>query len=142
MRRTFLAAMAGFLLGVLATPAFTANPDDAIGNWRHPENGSIISVYKCGGGICAKVTKVADPSRKDENNPDPALRNRPVEGIVIMENAEPSGEKAWKGNLYNTQDGKTYSGSITLLAADQLKIEGCFLAVFCKSVVWTKEPAQ
>jgi uncharacterized protein (DUF2147 family) len=142
MMRFIQAAAAGLLLGLLVTPAFTASPEDAIAHWKHPDNGSIIDVYKCGEGLCAKVLSVADPSRTDEHNPDPALRSRPIAGIVILADARPAGTNVWRGELYNTQDGKTYAGTVTLVSAEELKIEGCFLKIFCKSVIWTKVPAD
>ena len=34
-----------------------------------------------------KSCPVADPNRKDVNNPDPALRDRPIVGVVIWRHA-------------------------------------------------------
>jgi hypothetical protein len=33
----------------------------------------------------------------------------------------------WKGQVYNAEDGKTYSGSITLVNATTLNLQGCAL---------------
>ncbi len=136
--RIFLAAMV-FGLAMPAGPAFAASAADAFGVWKHPENGSLVRMYKCGGGLCAKVIKVRDPSRKDVHNPNPELRSRSVEGIVIMEGARKSGKYAWKGQLYNTRDGETYSGVITVKSKRKLELEGCVLGgIFCKGVTWTR----
>jgi uncharacterized protein (DUF2147 family) len=135
--RLFLAA--AFVSALAAAPAAAQTAEDAFGVWEHPDNGSHIRVAKCNGGLCATIVKVKDPSRKDVHNPDPAKRDRPVEGITIMSGAEKTGEASWSGKLYNTQDGKTYSGTVTVLSKDQLKLEGCVLGgLVCQGPTWTR----
>ena len=126
----------GAVLG--GSPASAQSAEDAFGTWRHPDNGSHINVYQCGGGLCAKVVKVADPGRKDEKNPDPKLRNRPVVGVVIMSGAKKSGN-GWSGRLYNTQDGETYNGSVTVVSKNTLKLQGCVMGgLVCQGPTWTR----
>lgn len=133
---SFFAAAA--LSAAAAMPAASA-PEDAFGVWRHPDNGSHVKLYSCGGGLCAQIVKVQDPNAKDVNNPDPAKRNRPVQGIHIMTGAKKSGNNGWKGSLYNREDGGTYSGSITVVSKSQLKLEGCGLGgLVCKGATWTR----
>jgi uncharacterized protein (DUF2147 family) len=132
-----LLLVVGALVAAGVAQAQTA--EDAFGTWRHPENGSLISVYQCGGGLCAKVTKVADPNRKDDKNPDPKLRTRPVVGVVIMSGAKKSGANSWSGKLYNTQDGETYNGTVTVVNKNTLKLEGCVLGgIICQGPTWTR----
>ena len=139
MRMTLAAlALAG---GALLVPggAYAQTAEDAFGTWKHPDNGSHISIYQCGGGLCAKVVKVADPSRKDDKNPDEKLRTRPVVGVVIMNGAKKSGDKSWAGKLYNTQDGQTYNGTVTVVSKSTLKLEGCVLGgLVCQGPTWTR----
>jgi uncharacterized protein (DUF2147 family) len=119
--------------------ALAQTAEDAFGTWRHPDNGSLISVYQCGGGLCAKVVKVADPSRKDDKNPDPKLRTRPVVGVVIMNGAKKDGTSSWSGKLYNTQDGETYNGTVTVVSKNTLKLQGCVLGgIICQGPTWTR----
>lgn len=135
-----LAAAAGLLVGAWWTgAALAAGAQDAFGVWLHPENGSHIRVYKCGGSLCAKVVKVRDTSRRDVHNPNPKLRNRPIQGVVIMNGARKTGANTWKGRLYNTRDGKTYTGVITVVSKSKLKLEGCVLGgLLCKGVTWSR----
>ncbi len=119
--------------------AMAQTAEDAFGTWRHPENGSLINVYSCGGGLCAKVVKVAEPGRKDEKNPDPKLRSRPVVGVVIMNGAKKTGANSWSGKLYNTQDGETYNGTVTVADKNTLKLQGCVLGgLICQGPTWTR----
>jgi uncharacterized protein (DUF2147 family) len=130
---------ATILAAAFAAGPALAVPEDAFGTWRHPENGSIVKLYACGAGLCAQIVKTADPNAKDEKNPDPAKRGRPVAGIVIMSGATKSGDNGWKGNLYNREDGGTYSGSITVLDKSNLKLEGCAVGgLICRGVTWTR----
>ncbi len=143
MRVLFIVA-ASMIFGLVALmmppqQAGAATADDAFGVWRHPENGSHVQIYKCGGGLCAKVVRVADPSRTDVKNPNPDLRSRPIRGIVIMSGATKSGANIWKGRLYNTQDGQTYNGVITVKSTNSLRLEGCVLGgLVCQGVDWTR----
>jgi uncharacterized protein (DUF2147 family) len=53
---------------------------------------------------------------------------------------KPSGTPdKWSGQVYNVEDGKTYSGSLTLQGVRSLKLEGCVLGgLICKGQMWTR----
>jgi uncharacterized protein (DUF2147 family) len=42
------------------------------------------------------------------------------------------------GQVYNAEDGKTYSGKITPVGTDQLKLRGCVFFPLCKTQTWTR----
>ena len=66
-------------------------------------------------------------------------RTRPVIGIQIVFGMKPNGTDKWNGQVYNAEDGRTYSGNITMQGARTLKLEGCVLGgLICKSQTWTK----
>ena len=73
-------------------------------------------------------------------SPDASLRNRPMIGVQIVLGMKPSGTaNKWSGQVYNAEDGKTYSGSLTLQDANTIKLEGCILGgLICKSESWTR----
>ncbi len=51
----------------------------------------------------------------------------------------PAGANAWEGSLYNFQDGKTYSGRMTMPSADSMSLSGCVLGgLVCRSQTWTR----
>ncbi len=135
-KRTTMIAAAVLLGMVQAASAQSA--DDAFGIWRHPENGSHVEIYKCGEGLCAKIAKVTDGQKTDDKNPDAAKRARPIVGLVIMQGAKKSGDKAWSGALYNRADGGTYAGTITVKGKDQIDLAGCTAVVLCKTVTWSR----
>jgi uncharacterized protein (DUF2147 family) len=136
MQRVWVAAFLLFSIAALG------QDESVIGNWRNP-TGSTIEVYRCGGKICARVIGIrADaPGRVDANNPNPALRKRPLCGLQIGTNFYvTSPGRADGGQLYDPQSGRTYSGSMTR-DGDKLKLRGYIgLALFGRTETWTRAP--
>ena len=51
---------------------------------------------------------------------------------------KPAGEGKWTGTAFNPEDGKTYSGKMTL-NGNSLNTAGCILGGWlCKSIDWTR----
>ena len=135
MNRTLIAAGAAL---ALATVAYAQTAEDAIGVWQNPENKSHTEFYKCGDGVCGKLVKVVDGQKTDDKNPDPAKRDRPIVGLVIMQGAKKTGPSTWAGQLYNRADGKTYSGTLTVKSKSEVDLSGCVAAIFCKTTTFTR----
>ena len=139
MMKTMTGMAAGLLALALASGVASAQTaEDAFGVWLNPENKSNVEFYKCGEGLCGKITKVADGQTTDDKNPDAAKRNRPIVGLVIMENAKKTGANKWQGTLYNRADGKSYSGTVTIKSKNALDLSGCVAAVLCRTTTWTR----
>ena len=103
-------------------------------------------MVNCGPELCGTIIALKEPNdpatgrpKTDKNNPDAAKRARPVIGIQIVFGMKPNGANKWSGQVYNAEDGKTYSGNITLQSATSLKLEGCVLGgIICKGQTWTR----
>lgn len=103
---------------LLAATAAFAQAASPYGTWTRPSSGAKIDFYDCGGKLCAKV--VSSP-------------NKAAVGKVIMTGAAKSGNNTWNGDLLNTDDGKTYSGVVTLEGPGALNLKGCVLGgIVCK----------
>ncbi len=78
--------------------------------------------------------------KTDTNNSDAAKRARPMIGVQIVIDMKPDTiADKWKGQVYNAEDGKAYSGSITLVNATTLNLQGCALGgLICKTQTWTR----
>jgi uncharacterized protein (DUF2147 family) len=137
MKTTFAAAAAVTALA-LASAVHAQTAEDAIGVWQNPENKSHTEFYKCGDGVCGKIVKVVDGQKTDDKNPDPAKRNRPIVGLVIMQGAKKTGPNKWSGTLYNRADGKSYSGTLTVKSKNEVDLSGCVAAVFCKTTTFVR----
>ena len=139
MLRTSISVAAALVaLSLASGPAAAQAAEDAFGVWLNPENQSNVELYRCGDGLCAKITKVADGQKTDDKNPDAARRNRPIVGLVIMEGAKKSGANKWSGTLYNRADGKSYSGTVTVKGKNAVDLSGCVAFVLCRTTTWTR----
>jgi hypothetical protein len=48
----------------------------------------------------------------------------------------------WDGQIYNSQDGHTYSANVSLVDTNTLRVQGCFLGFLCGGENWTRVEAQ
>jgi uncharacterized protein (DUF2147 family) len=107
------------------------------------ENGKVtVRIAPCGANLCGSIIGMAKPLDKqgrpkvDKDNPNPALRSRPVIGLTILSNMVPKSENKWAGTIYNADDGRTYS-SYMKLSGDTMKVKGC-VGPFCKSMKFNR----
>lgn len=122
--RPIFAGLAAAAVTALFT--ITANAADPAGTYLRPSTGTEVGFYECGGKLCAKVSKIKDPAKQN------------MVGTVIIKGMDKAGDNKWKGDLLNLEDGKTYSGHVTVLSPKEIKLEGCVAAILCKGETWTK----
>lgn len=132
-----VAAAAAVAAITLAAPQ--AGAADATGVWARPSGSSQIRISSCGNALCGKLVWLKEP-RNDVNNPDPAKRRNPLLGTEIVLGMKPTGKAdTWKGKVYNAEDGKTYTGYITLHGNSKMELEGCVLGgLICKGETWSR----
>ncbi len=130
------------VLGLLATTGFAFAADPS-GTWRL-DNGKItVKVRQCGGEVCANIVGLKEPTYKDgkakidKYNKNPALRNRPLMGLAVLSNMKPTGDGTWAGNIYNADDGRTYTATMTM-TGNTMKLKGCVAGIFCKTNTFKK----
>jgi uncharacterized protein (DUF2147 family) len=111
---------------------------DPIGEWQVAEGFATIRIVNCGGSYWGVVASEERPGGIDENNPDPAKRGRPTLGLPVLLHMTQSGRNEWSGQIYNSNDGRTYSGSISLLRPDVLRVTGCVLGFLCGGQEWAR----
>jgi uncharacterized protein (DUF2147 family) len=142
MRRQLFATAALFgLFG--AGGALAADP---VGTWLTQGGSSRIRIADCGGALCGTIVWLKEPNdaetgkpKTDKNNSDAAKRNRPLLGVQIVLGMKPAGADKWTGQVYNAEDGKTYSGNLTFTGGNSLQLQGCALGgLICKGQTWTK----
>jgi uncharacterized protein (DUF2147 family) len=118
----------------------TALGQSPVGEWLVEDGTAHIRIVSCGNALWGVISWTKGAPGKDENNPEPAKRNRSVLGIPILINMKPSGDR-WDGDVYNAENGKTYSSHINLVSADVLKIQGCvFGGLICGGENWKRVP--
>lgn len=120
-------ALAGIGLVALAVaPGAPALAQDVAGTWLRDSGASRVRFAKCGEVMCGTLAWLKDTS-------GPAKV-----GQRIFYDMKPAGDGKWSGSAFNPEDGKTYSGTMTL-AGDKLTTSGCVLGgLICRSVTWNR----
>lgn len=158
-------AATGVLLGASVMPG--AAQTDAIapsspieGVWR-TQLLSEITITPCPEGFCGALSRIVVPEGRlsaeeaeaaaamspdeffDYRNEDPALRNRPMLGLQLLTLWQGKEPYIFDGEIYNPEDGKTYSGYVEIVGPDTLRLNGCVLFnVVCRGEDWTRVPAE
>jgi uncharacterized protein (DUF2147 family) len=131
------------LLGVTITGGALADPG---GTWLTQGGTSRIRIDRCGGALCGTIVWLKEPNdretrrpKTDKNNADAAKRNRRLLGVPIVLGMKPAGGNKWTGQVYNADDGKTYSGNLQEQGPNALRLEGCAMGgLICKGQNWTR----
>ncbi len=124
-----------------ATPAAPAAPSDPTGEWRVARGFATIRIVDCDGRYWGIVASEQKPG-VDRKNPDTALRGRPTLGMPILLGMKPGRDNnEWSGSIYNAEDGRTYSGKISLVDPNTLEIKGCVLGLLCGGEKWIRVSA-
>ncbi|MEM9619349.1 MAG: DUF2147 domain-containing protein [Pseudomonadota bacterium] len=148
--RRFEAALTMLVALLLLAPiAQAAMPADEVsdvmeavlGEWEPPDMDAVISIRECGDALCADLVRhnYENVTITDINNPDPAMRERPLQGVRILDGLRRVKNDRWKdGRLYDPRTGKTYLSKLKILDRDHLKITGCIGPGLCKGYVWMR----
>jgi uncharacterized protein (DUF2147 family) len=131
------AALAVLLSGLTLASAQAA---ELTGTWLTQKQDARIRVARCGAALCGTIVWIKDKIDPktgkppiDEENPNPRLRKRPILGLRIF--AMTKHEAGWIGPIYNSDDGQSYAGKLTLNGANSLEVQGC-AGVMCGSETW------
>ena len=137
-------ALAALTLG---SQAFAQAAPDIAGTWLTKDGRAKIRTEHCGEGgqkLCGFVVWMEEPldegghPKLDVNNPDPAKRSRPSLGLELMTGLKSEDSTHYSGEIYNADDGKMYSVTLSTDSADELKVRGCLVRILCGSQTWTR----
>jgi uncharacterized protein (DUF2147 family) len=125
----------GVLSVVTTASALAADPT---GDWRVADGVAHIRVAECNGNMWGAVIWEKEPGL-DEHNPDVSKRARPTLGIPVLINMKRKpGVDQWEGEVYNANDGRSYSSTIKPAGSDKLEVQGCVLGFLCGGETWTR----
>ena len=144
LRTATLAAVSAVVFASISVaPAFAADP---VGTWLTGDKKGKVKIVNCGGAICGSLVWMQEPNdpethqpKTDKHNSDASKQGRPLIGIPIVLSMKPNGADAWQGQVYNAEDGGTYTGSFTMTGANSADLKGCVMGgLICKSQTWTR----
>jgi len=126
----------------LALGAAPALADPVDGEWLNQDRTGKIRFAACpakADRMCGTISWLKDPTKtKDVNNPDPALRSRPLVGLQVVRDFKLAAPGRWTGGkIYDPKSGKTYDSKAAVNADGTLKLEGC-IAFICQAQTWTR----
>lgn len=145
---TTLLCLFAFALTAEAQHPKNNNGDSIIGNYMSDRGGSkskIRVTKNANGTYNAQLYWVENPTgkdgkkRKDEKNPDKALRNVDIDKVVIVEGLKyEADKKRWGGaKMYDPTKGIKVNATAEFESADKLKLRGTILGVGV-TLYWTR----
>ena len=128
-RKTLILYPLLLLFAITAPLSVRAAGESPVGVWKNED--AKIEIFKDGekldGKIAALNEKYTEDGQKktDIHNPDPAKRERPLIGLVIMRGISPDGPRKWDGGTaYDPMTGNTYSVSLEYDGGNTLEVRG------------------
>ena len=128
------------------------------GTWRtqKDDRNAEIMIDKCAdkpNAYCGKIVWLQHPTddngqpKVDQNNPDDKLKSRPIMGLPLLRHfIKKDDEFAWAGGtIYNPENGKIYSCTLTLTQDDNhkeiLEVRGYVgVEILGESQYWIRKP--
>lgn len=111
------------MLCLASAPIFAQNSGDIEGFWYMPSdkdgNTAVAKIFAQGGKYHAfsfSYTNGGALQKVDSANPDPALRKRPLRGLIFLRNLEFSGGAWHNGSIYRPDDGKSFYAKVKISA--------------------------
>lgn len=123
-------ALPGIALASEAVPLAekeVLNGKEVLGVWWTPKQESKMEFFEKNGKVYGRIVWMPPAAEhlQDPHNPDPAKRSGRRLGMVIFSDFRFDGDDEWVGGtIYNPEDGRTYSGKMTLEAKDRLRVRG------------------
>lgn len=141
-----------------ATARGETAPSAVYGFWVSSNFGSVIELGRCdedgvlqpgtstidtanADSVCARLrwlweNDVNGRRLLDEKNPNTALRDQPMVGLSLFSGMRRDGN-AWRGRIYNPEDGRRYRATVTALSPSVIRLDGCW-GPFCRKQFWRR----
>jgi uncharacterized protein (DUF2147 family) len=136
---------AASLVLLLAPAAGAASPT---GLWWAERGFAQVEIADCEDGLCGRVVWLRHPfdedgcALRDVENPVPALRARPVTGLVILRalRPRPGAPDEWDGGeVYDPSSGRTYRAALRMDGLDRLELHGYLgVRLLGRSTTWRR----
>ena len=114
----------------LLLTCFSITEAQVIGKWKtfgeqDGKEKAIIEIYEQDGRLIGKVVKLLpDAAIRQCNNCQGSMKDKPIEGMVIMHSLTKTSQGATDGKIIDPSSGKTYSCFVELSKPDTLKVRG------------------
>ena len=148
MRWPLILVLVGLVWAQDPVAADPTAPAKILGYWMSEKRDGCIEVRTCGQALCGRLVWIRDKLDEDgkklldSRNPDPSLRQHPVEGLTILTEfpLEPDSRGEWKGGrIYDPRRGDSYKCKMRLAGPDILRIRGyLWIPILGKTTTWNR----
>lgn len=138
----------------MAGEAYVPQSSSIVGDWLVKSRDAVIRIEKVGGEyqgyILWQLHDTYGPEDgpqlngkivTDRNNPNPALRSRPLTGLRLLTGLrfDPESHKWKDGRIYNADNGRTYNCLVRMLGPNRLQLRGYIgISLFGGNTVWSR----
>jgi len=137
--------------------AWADDGDAVLGSWLTADGKARVEIVKHGDVYDGSIVWLKEPNypvgdkdhmdgqvKVDRENPDPALKTRPIIGLPLISGFKYADDNVWNdGHIYDPESGKLYSCKMTLMMDGRLKVRGYVgFSLFGRTEIWTRPPAD
>lgn len=136
MKPILALVFAGMLAVPFSSRAEADRADAIVGLWATDKGKAHVQIRLGAAGYEGQIVWLKNPVypagdpqagevKHDRENPDPQLRDRPIEGLTILRGFRYAGDGEWEdGTIYDPESGKTYDAVMWLTETGTLKVRG------------------
>ena len=147
----FMPVLAAVAVALVPAAAGSAADATITGCWFVESGDAVVALAEEDGRIIGRIVGLQEPyflaredrgeagaPRTDLENPDPALRDRPMAGLAIVRGLERDGDRWTDGRIYDPQSGNSYAARAELDDDGTLRIRGYVGSpLFGRTTRWT-----
>jgi len=136
-------AVIGFWLVNLFFLSPQEKNENIVGIWLTQEGNSKVEIYEDGGTYHGKIVwleKTTDKKGRpltDKNNPDKSLKDRPILGLVMLQDIALKDDGKGYGKIYTPKRGMTLDCELEATNNEELTIT-IFVRGFTRTQTWTQ----
>lgn len=140
------------VVALLSGNVMASDADAIVGIWATDKAEAHVEIRRADDGYYGRIIWLKEPffpkddnggmaaqPKVDRENPNPALRDRPIIGLKIMEGFRYAGDGRWRdGAIYDPENGQTYKCRLSLTRDGRLKVRGYVgVSLFGRTTEWT-----
>jgi uncharacterized protein (DUF2147 family) len=125
-------------------------PADIQGVWVTDDGLGAVEIAPCGEKRCGRIVWMKNPNdargklQQDVNNPNAALKARPICGAEIITGLARQSDKSWDiGKIYDPKDGDDHDVAAKLKGSNELEVMGYEGSKWLsETFIWKRAPVE